>query len=88
MLILLAVVDPEVVIELNDRAVVDVMEACFADSSALISVCVNVCFCVNIDRVGFCGQFAIYGVVEVLSLLMLSDSFCRVLSVSGAKPVI
>ena len=42
MVILLAVVAPEVVIELNDRAVVDVMEACFADSRALISVCVHV----------------------------------------------
>ena len=42
-MILLVVVDPEVAIELNDRAVVDVMEACFADSRALFSVCVNVC---------------------------------------------
>ena len=42
-MILLAVIDPDVVIEPNDRAVVDVMEACFADSRALISVCVNVC---------------------------------------------
>ena len=42
MMILLVVVDPEVVIEFNDRAAVDVMEACFADSRALISVCENV----------------------------------------------
>ena len=41
-MILLAVVDPDVVIELNDRAVVDMMEACFADSNALISLCENV----------------------------------------------
>ena len=44
-MILLAVVDPDVVIEPNDRAVVDVMEARFADSKALISISVNVgCF--------------------------------------------
>ena len=37
-----AVVDPDVVIDLNDRAVVEVMEACFADSKALIAVCEDV----------------------------------------------
>ena len=42
-MILLAVIDPDVVIEPNVRAVVDVMEACFADSKVFISVCVNVC---------------------------------------------
>ena len=40
MMMLLAVIDLYVVIELNDRAVVDVMEASFANSKALISVCV------------------------------------------------
>ena len=42
-MILLVFIDPEVVINPNDRAVVDVLEACFADSRALISVCVHVC---------------------------------------------
>ena len=69
-MILLVAVDPDVFIEFNDRVVVDVMEACFADSKELVSVCENV------------GNL-----VYVLSLWMLSASFCRVLSVSGAKPV-
>ena len=46
MMILLVVIDPEDVIELNDRAVVDVMEACYAHSRALISVRVNACIVV------------------------------------------
>ena len=41
-MIFVVVIDPEVWIELNDRAVGDVMEACFADSKALISLCENV----------------------------------------------
>ena len=41
-MILLAVIDPDVVIELNDRAVDDVMEACFVDSLSLFLVCQNV----------------------------------------------
>ena len=41
MMSLFAVVDPEVVLELNDRAADDVMEACFADSLSLMSVCEN-----------------------------------------------
>ena len=45
-MILFAVVDPDVVIELNDRDVVDVMEACFAASKASISFCENVDICV------------------------------------------
>ena len=34
--LLLAVVEPDVVIEPNDRAVVDVIEACFPDNDELI----------------------------------------------------
>ena len=41
-MILFAVIDSEVVIELNDRAVDDVMEACFVDSLSLISLCENI----------------------------------------------
>ena len=42
MMTLFAVVDPAVVIELNDRAVDNVMEACFVYSLSLVSVCENV----------------------------------------------
>ena len=42
-IILLAAVDPDVVIKPNDKAVVDVIEACFADNKELIASCVNVC---------------------------------------------
>ena len=35
-IILLAAVEPDVVIEPNDRAVVDVIEACFPDNEELI----------------------------------------------------
>ena len=35
-IILLAVVEPDVVIEPNDRPVVDVIEACFPDNAELI----------------------------------------------------
>ena len=45
-MILLIVIVPEV-INPNDRAVVDVLEACVADSRALISVCVHVCIFVE-----------------------------------------
>ena len=43
-MILFAVVGPEVQIELNDRVVDDVMEACFVDSLSLVSACENVWF--------------------------------------------
>ena len=42
-MILLAVIDPDVVIEPNDRAVVDVIEACFVDNKELIAFCIIVC---------------------------------------------
>ena len=42
-IILLAVVEPDVVIEPNDRAVIDVIEACFPDNDELIWSCVHVC---------------------------------------------
>ena len=35
-IILLAVVDPDVVIDPNDKLVVDVIEACFPDNAELI----------------------------------------------------
>ena len=41
-MILFAVLDSEVVIDLNDRAVDNVMEACFVDNLSFISVCENV----------------------------------------------
>ena len=46
-IILLVAVDPEAVIELNDKDVVDVIEECLADSLSFISPCENVNVFVN-----------------------------------------
>ena len=69
-IIVFAVVDPDVVIELKDRDVVDVMEACFVDSLSLISVCENVCvFVYTSDELAFCIQLVVYGVVKCLVVI-------------------
>ena len=68
-MILLAVVDPDVVIELNARAVDDVMEAFLVDSLSLISVCENVfVFVYTSAELAFVAIF-LYGVVEGLAVV-------------------
>ena len=55
-----------VVIELKDRDVVDVMEACCVDSLSLISVCQNVCvFVYTSDKLAVVFNRLFYGVVKM-----------------------
>ena len=65
-IVLFAVVEPEVVIELKIKAVVDVMESCLVNSLSLISVCEYVRLFVYTSDV-FCSLMpsVIYGVVNM-----------------------
>ena len=88
-IIIFAAVDPEVVVELNVRDVVDEIISCFAVSLSYFSDCENVCvFVYTSDELAF--EFnRIFMVFENFwSLFMLSASFCMVFKVSSGAPII